>query len=189
MTPMRKAILGLIVLLVFSLIATGPGFGAESYPSKPIQVVIPFAAGGSSDLTGRALEKIWTKYSPQPMLIINKAGAGGVMGTESVVRAKPDGYTVYLGYGSGHDLVMPHLMKMPYDPFKDLAPVARVTIHAVLVCVSGKSKFNSMKDLLDWANKGNMVTAAVTVLPFLAQSSRSFIELNGDLPLTQTTTA
>jgi tripartite-type tricarboxylate transporter receptor subunit TctC len=162
MVHMHKFTMYLAVLLVSSLIAGSLCFGAESYPTKPIQVIIPFAAGGSSDLTGRSLEKVWRKYSPQPMLIINKPGAGGVMGTEYVVRSKPDGYTVYLGYGSGHDLVMPHLMKMPYDPFKDLAPVARITIHAVVVCVSGKSPFNSMKDLLDWAKKGNTVTAAVS---------------------------
>jgi tripartite-type tricarboxylate transporter receptor subunit TctC len=148
--------------LVAMVMAGSLGFAAETYPTKPIQVIIPFAAGGSSDLTGRALEKVWRKYSPQPMLVVNKPGAGGVLGTEYVVRSKPDGYTVYLGYGSGHDLVMPHLMKMPYDPFRDLAPVARVTIHAVVVCVSGKSSFNSMKDLLDWANRGNTVTAAVS---------------------------
>jgi tripartite-type tricarboxylate transporter receptor subunit TctC len=162
MVHMCKFTMYLAVLFVSSLIAGSLCFGAESYPTKPIQVIIPFAAGGSSDLTGRSLEKVWRKYSPQPMLIVNKPGAGGVMGTEYVVRSKPDGYTVYLGYGSGHDLVMPHLMKMPYDPFKDLAPVARITIHAVVVCVSGKSPFNSMKDLLDWAKKGNTVTAAVS---------------------------
>ena len=69
------------------------------------------------------MEKIWPKYSPQPMVIINKPGGGGVVGTEFVVRSKPDGYTLFLGYGSGHDVVMPHLQKMPYDPFKDLVAV------------------------------------------------------------------
>ena len=55
-------------------------------------------------------------------MIVNKPGGGGVVGTEFVVRSKPDGYTLFFGYGSGHDVVMPHLQKMPYDPFKDLAP-------------------------------------------------------------------
>ena len=83
-------------------------------------------------------------------------------GNEFVVRAKPDGYTVYIAYGSGRDLVMPHLQKMPYDPLKDLTPVARLSIHSVVVSVSGKSPIKSMKDVLDWAKKGNKITAAVS---------------------------
>ena len=129
-------------------------FGAEKYPTKPIQVIVPYAAGGSSDVLARTVEKVWTKYSPQPMLIVNKPGAGGVLGTEYVVRSKPDGYTLLFAYGSGCDLVMPHLQKMPYDPLKDITPVARISIHSVVVSVSGKSQFKSMKDVIDWAQQG-----------------------------------
>ncbi len=148
--------------LIALLMVGGLCFGAEKYPTKPIQVIVPFAAGGSSDLLARTVEKIWTKYSPQPMVVVNKPGAGGVLGEEYVVRSKPDGYTVYVGHGSGCDLVMPHLQKMPYDPLKDITPVARISIHSVVVCVSGKSPFKSMKDVIDWAKKGNKITAAVS---------------------------
>ena len=61
------------------------------------------------------------------------------------MRSKPDGYTLYLGYGSGHDMVMPHLQKMPYDPYKDLVAVARVSVHSVVVVTGAKSEFNSLK--------------------------------------------
>jgi tripartite-type tricarboxylate transporter receptor subunit TctC len=139
-------------------------FGAEKYPTKPIQVIVPFSAGGSSDLTARTVEKFWTKYSPQPWLIVNKPGAGGVLGEEYVVRSKPDGYTIYVGQGSGHDLVMPHLQKMPFDPLKDITPVARLSIHSIVICVSGKSPLKSMKDVIDYANKGNKVTTTVSTI-------------------------
>ena len=162
MTHMRKVTLFLALALVTMLMVGGLCFGAENYPTKPIQVIVPYAAGGSSDVLARAVEKVWKKYSPQPMLIIDKPGAGGVQGTEYVVRSKPDGYTVLFAYGSGCDLVMPHLQKMPYDPLKDLAPVARLSIHSVVVNVSGKSPFNSMKDVLAWGAKGNKITAAVS---------------------------
>jgi tripartite-type tricarboxylate transporter receptor subunit TctC len=152
----------LILALVVTMTAGGLCIGAEKFPTKPIQVIVPFSAGGSSDLTARTLEKIWPKYSPQPLIIINKPGAGGVLGTEYVVRSKPDGYTLYVGYGSGHDLVMPHLQKLPFDTFKDLAPVARISIHSVTVCVGAKSPINSMKDLIAYAKAGNKVTAAVS---------------------------
>lgn len=162
MTHTRKVTLFLTLALVATLVAGGPCFGAEKYPTKPIQVIVPFSAGGSSDLTARTVEKFWTKYSPQPMLIVNKPGAGGVLGEEFVVRSKPDGYTLYVGQGSGHDLVMPHLQKMPFDPLKDIAPVARISIHSIVICVSGKSPIKSMKELIAYANKGNKVTAAVS---------------------------
>jgi tripartite-type tricarboxylate transporter receptor subunit TctC len=70
-------------------------FSQDKFPSKPINVIVPFAAGGSSDLLARAVEKIWPNYSPQPLVVINKPGGGGVVGTEFVVRSKPDGYTLF----------------------------------------------------------------------------------------------
>ncbi len=162
MSNLRKVTLFLALTMIALLTVGGLCFGAEKYPTKPIQVIVPYAAGGSSDVLARTVEKIWTKYSPQPLLIVDKPGAGGVLGTEYVIRAKPDGYTVLFAYGSGCDLVMPHLQKMPYDHMKDLAPVARLSIHSVVVNVSGKSQFKTMKDVLDWGAKGNKITAAVS---------------------------
>jgi len=163
MVRMRTLILLFAASMIFTLTTSGASFGAEQFPTKPIQVIVPMAAGGSTDLAARAVEKVWKKYSSQPLIIINKPGAGGVMGTEYVVRSKPDGYTLYFGYGSGHDLVMPHLQKLPYDPFKDLAPVSRTSIHSVVICVGAKSPINSIQDLIAFANAGNKITAAVSV--------------------------
>ncbi|MEK6534495.1 MAG: tripartite tricarboxylate transporter substrate binding protein [Thermodesulfobacteriota bacterium] len=184
MTHMRKVTLFLILALVAMLAAGGLCFGAEKYPTKPIQVIVPFSAGGSSDLTARTVEKFWTKYSPQPMLIINKPGAGGVLGEEYVVRSKPDGYILYVGQGSGHDLVMPHLQKMPFDPLKDIAPVARISIHSIVICVSGKSPIKSMKDLIAYANKGNKVTAAVSTAAGSVDLVMRAIAKRANIPIT-----
>ncbi|NJD87177.1 MAG: tripartite tricarboxylate transporter substrate binding protein [Betaproteobacteria bacterium] len=137
---------------------------AADFPTKPVQAVVPMAAGGSTDLLARAVEKYWAKYSKQPMVIVNKPGGGGVVGTEGVVRAKPDGYTLYAGYGSGHDIVMPTLQKMPYDPVKDLIPVSRVSIHSVVIVASAKAPYNNIKELLEFAKKeGKPITTAVSV--------------------------
>jgi tripartite-type tricarboxylate transporter receptor subunit TctC len=136
----------------------------DAYPAKPITAVVPMAAGGSSDLLARAVEKFWTKYSKQPLVVVNKPGGGGVVGTEGVVRSKPDGYTLYLGYGSGHDVVMPSLQKMPYDPLKDLIAVARLSIHSVVIVTGANSPYNSVKDIIAWSKKeGKPVTTAVSV--------------------------
>jgi tripartite-type tricarboxylate transporter receptor subunit TctC len=181
---MRKVTLFLILAMVTMLMVGGLCFGAEKYPTKPIQVIVPYSAGGSSDLLARTVEKIWTKYSTQPMLVIDKPGAGGVQGTEYVVRAKPDGYTVLFAYGSGCDLVMPHLQKMPYDPLKDLAPVARLSIHSVVVNVSGKSPIKSMKDLVEYANKGNRITAAVSTAAGAVDIVMRAIAKRANIPIT-----
>jgi len=152
----------LIIMWVAVLMVPAAALAQDKFPSKPITVIVPFSAGGSSDLLARAVERIWPKYSPQPIVIINKPGGGGVVGTEFVVRSKPDGYTLYLGYGSGHDVVMPHLQKMPYDTYKDLAAVSRLSVHSVVICTGAKSEFNSMKDLVAWAKKENKpVTSSV----------------------------
>jgi tripartite-type tricarboxylate transporter receptor subunit TctC len=154
-----------IVASTFALMAApATTVAADPYPSKPVTGVVPMAAGGSSDLLARAVEKYWSKYQKQPLVVVNKPGGGGVVGTEGVVRSKPDGYTLYIGYGSGHDVVMPTLQKMPYDPVKDLIPVARVSIHSVVIVTGAKSPFNSIKDVVAWSKKeGKPVTTAVSV--------------------------
>ena len=160
-----KRVIAVIAAAFFAFVAL-PAIttAADTYPSKPITAIVPMAAGGSSDLMARAIEKFWTKYSPQPLVIVNKPGGGGVVGTEGVVRSRPDGYTLYIGYGSGHDVVMPSLQKMPYDPLKDLIAVARVSIHSVVIVTGAKSPFNSIKDVVEYSKKeGKPVTTAVSV--------------------------
>ncbi len=121
----RMVVSSFVIALVAALMVTGTALAQDKYPSKPITGIVPASAGGSTDLLSRAIEKVWPKYSPQPLVVVNKPGGAGVVATEFVVRSKPDGYTLYFGYGSGHDMVMPHLQKMPYDPYKDLVAVAR----------------------------------------------------------------
>lgn len=160
-----KRIVAVFAAVMFALVALpAASMAADVFPSKPITAIVPMAAGGSSDLLARAIEKFWPKYSNQPLAVVNKPGGGGVVGTEGVVRSRPDGYTLYLGYGSGHDVVMPSLQKMPYDPLKDLVPVSRVSIHSVVIVTGAKSQFNSIKDIVAWSKKeGKPVTTAVSV--------------------------
>jgi tripartite-type tricarboxylate transporter receptor subunit TctC len=151
-----------IIPLLVALIITGAAVAQEKYPSKPISGIVPASAGGSTDLMSRAIEKVWPKYCPQPLVVVNKPGGGGVVATEFVVRSKPDGYTLYLGYGSGHDIVMPHLQKMPYDPYKDIVSIARISVHSVVVVTGAKSEFNTLQEMIAWAKKENKpITSSV----------------------------
>lgn len=174
MSKVNRIVLAVLVLaLTLLLVASGCGKApaakttektAGFKPEKPITMVVPGAAGGSTDLLARAVDKVWGKYCPQPLQIVNKGGGGGLDGATTVARAKPDGYTLELGYGSGHDIVMPHLQKVEYNPFRDLEPVARLSIHSVVVLVPENSPYNSLKDIVDWAKKENKpVTAAVSL--------------------------
>ncbi len=161
---MKRVIAAIAAVLFSSFLLAAASTAADVFPSKPVTGMVPMAPGGSTDLLARAVEKFWVKYSTQPMVIVNKPGGGGVVGTEGVVRSKPDGYTLYLGYGSGHDIVMPSLKKMPYDPQKDLIPVARVSIHSVVIVTGANSPFNSIKDVIAYSKKeGKPVTTAVSV--------------------------
>ena len=127
----------------------------EWAPTKPIDLVVPYAAGGSTDLLGRAIEKIWTKYSPQPIRVVSKPGGGGVTGSVFVQNSAPDGYTLCLGYGSGCDMSMPFLQKLEYDPFKALDAVVLLSIHTVMVGVPANSQFNSLADIMQWTKNSS----------------------------------
>ncbi len=153
-----------VIAMLAALLVTGTALAQDKFPSKPVSGIVPASAGGSTDLMSRAIEKVWPKYSPQPLVVVNKPGGAGVVATEFVVRSKPDGYTLYLGYGSGHDIVMPHLQKMPYDPYKDLIPIARVSVHSVVVVTGAKSEFKSLSDMIAWSKKENKpITTSVSM--------------------------
>lgn len=124
-------------------------------PDKPITMIVPYSAGGSTDLLSRYVEKVWSKYSPQPVTVVNKPGSGAIEGREFVVRAKPDGLTFLSGYGSGEDLVTPQLRKLPFDTFADFVPVGRISVHSILVAVPANSQFKTLKEMVEWSKKEN----------------------------------
>jgi tripartite-type tricarboxylate transporter receptor subunit TctC len=97
------------------------------YPSRPIRMIIAFPAGGGSDIVGRALAQQLSEQLGQPVVVDNRGGAGGIIGTELGARAAPDGYTLTVG-SSGGFAITPHLNRhLPYDPVKDFAPVGLFT--------------------------------------------------------------
>ena len=163
----KKKIFGMMMFCLLLVIPVMVG-AVEKFPTKTIELVVPFAAGGSTDVLARLVAKYAPKYFEKPLVIINKPGGGGVTGTEGVVRSSPDGYTLYVGYGSGHDLVMPHfvgtaqLPKMPYDTFKDLIPVCRLSVHSVVMIIRGDAPYKTLKEFIDWGKKKEQVTASVS---------------------------
>jgi tripartite-type tricarboxylate transporter receptor subunit TctC len=153
-------------------IATLDVGAADDYPSRPIRLVVPFAAGGVSDITARILVSRMSESLGQRIVIDNRGGAGGMIGTDIVAKATPDGYTIVLASNGTH-AVVPYLYKnVPYDPVKDFAPVGMVSIAPQILAVNNDVPVKSVKELialaksrpgkLSYASSGNGSTGHIS---------------------------
>lgn len=136
---------------------------AADYPTKPINLIVPYASGGATDMVARALAKVAPKHFPFPIVVINAAGGAGITGRVQVVSARPDGYNLLFGYGSGEDLVTPHTLKPPYDQFKDILPVCQITIASLVIVVPSSNPAKTLKEFVEWAkNQKREISGAVS---------------------------
>jgi tripartite-type tricarboxylate transporter receptor subunit TctC len=149
----------LLLTVALAAVSWAPAARA-AYPDKPVQLIVPYGAGGSTDLLARAMAQVAPKYLPQPLVVVNKAGGAGAPGRVDVIKSKPDGYTLLFGYGSGEDTVVPHQRQVPYDPFKDFDPVCRLSIHSIVLAVQAEAPYKTLDDLVKSAkSKGNVIAA------------------------------
>lgn len=127
------------------------GFAAaQSYPSKPVRMILPFAAGGSTDMTGRALAQKLTEQLGQPVVAENRPGAGGNLGLELGTKAAPDGYTIT--FTAPQVAVSPALYaKLNYDPIRDFAPISLVAEVQNILLVHNSVPVKSLKELIQLA--------------------------------------
>ena len=122
--------------------------GAQPYPTKPIRMVITYPPGGNTDLVGRAMAAKLSETLGQPVVVDNRGGAGGVMGTMIAAQAAPDGYTIMLGTSAGM-VVNPLLSsKLPYDALKDFLPVSNVIIVPQLLVTNPQLPAKNVKELI-----------------------------------------
>ena len=155
--------LGFVFAFLF-LLSTALPSGAAPYPAKPIEMIVQYSPGSGTDVVARALAHTARKYISQPVVVINKAGGGGVSGNEYVISAKPDGYTILFGLGSGETLLAPHMQKLAHDPITSIKTVMLVTEAPVALSVKGDSPFKRVKDIVEYAKKnpGKVSFAAST---------------------------
>src|SRR5271169_2458409 len=125
-----------LVTLIAAVFLTGAAAAAD-YPSKPITLVVPFAAGGSNDIVARAIGKKLTEAWGQPVVIDNRAGAGGTIGAAAVAMAAPDGHTLLL-VSSTFTINAAIKKNLPFDTLRDFAPVAFIARSPLLLTVSNK---------------------------------------------------
>jgi tripartite-type tricarboxylate transporter receptor subunit TctC len=133
------------------LLAAAAGAVAEDYPTKPIRLIVPFPPGGSNDVVGRLIAKVLSEKIGQQVFVDNRAGAGGMIGTEALSKAPPDGYT--LGIVSIAHAVNPALHPVSYDPIKSFEPVSILATGPNVLVVNPALPVNSVKELVALAKQ------------------------------------
>ncbi len=163
------------VLAALALAALLPATGfAQEWPGKqPVRIVVPFAAGGTSDILARTLGEKLQASLKQTVVIENKAGAGGVIGADSVAKSAPDGYTFLLGTIASHAINPALQTKMPYDASKDFAPVILLGSISNVLLVGGTQPYKTVADVVAAAKK--------EPLPFASAGQGSSQHMSGEM--------
>jgi tripartite-type tricarboxylate transporter receptor subunit TctC len=158
------------LLLALCLVLGSSAF-AEDFPSKPIRLIVPFPPGGPNDIIARVVGQRMSEIAKQPVLIDNRSGSAGALGTDAVAKAAPDGYTI--GITSASSLaILPTMEKINYDPQRDLAPVTLVATVPEMLVVASNVPAKNMEELVALARaqpgKLNFASAGIGGLPHLA---------------------
>jgi len=149
---------------IIALLACALAFAAQAqpWPSKPIKMVVPFTAGGSTDTVARIISEKLTTRLGQPVVVENKAGAGGALGSDFVAKQPADGYTYLVGTSSTMAIAPWVYTKLPYNPTRDFAPVTLLGTADIIVVVHADVPIRNTKQLLDYAkaNPGKLTFAS-----------------------------
>jgi len=135
---------------------------AQSYPTRPVRVIVPYPPGDAADILARLIGPKVSERLGQPMVVENRPGASGQIGMEVLKNAAPDGYTIGVGQG-GNLVVAPHTYKkIPYDPLKDFAPIAELATNYLAVVANPSVPFKTAGEMVDWAkaNPGKLTLAS-----------------------------
>jgi len=143
---LRRSLIGLA--LGAGLLTQLPAFAQSGdFPSRPLKMIVPFGPGTSTDTVARVMADAMGKSLGQSIIVENRAGAGGTIGTDLVARSPADGYTIVMGTVGTHAINKSLFRKLSYDPIKDFAPIALVGQTPTLLVVSANSPFKTLKDL------------------------------------------
>ncbi|WP_020206922.1 MULTISPECIES: tripartite tricarboxylate transporter substrate binding protein [Cupriavidus] len=153
-----KSKFALASCLVGAVLGAGAAQAAGPYPDKPVRIVVPYPAGGSTDILTRLLAKGLTKRWGQAVVVDNRGGASGIIGTEVAARADPDGYTLLMNGNGPHTINVSLFEKLPYDPVRDFVPIVRGMTIPLLMVAPANAPYNDVKSFIAWA-KANKSTA------------------------------
>src|SRR6266480_2393449 len=131
-------------------IALGTSAYGETYPNRPVRLIVPFAAGGLNDVVARLIGPYLERSFGQPFIVENRPAASGIVGTDATAKATPDGHTLLM-VASSFTVVPATHSKLPYDPERDLAPIAMVAKNSLLFLVNPKVPANSLAQFVAFA--------------------------------------
>ena len=195
----RRHLLGAAALAAGAFVGAGTSTAAfaQAYPSKPIKVIVPFAAGGATDVLARVLAEKMAVGLGQPIVIDNKPGAAGIIGTDAVAKAAPDGYTLLLGLSNSMLTNQFLYTKLPYSPERDISPVYQIAIAPLVLVAHPSVPVATGPELLKYvvANKGKVAYGSygTGAYPHLAgaymsltqNADMSHVAYRGEAPMVQ----
>ena len=165
-SPSRRRALSAGAAFALAALAPAAAYAQGAWPAKPVRIVVPFAAGGTTDILARAVAQELTKSMGQSFVVDNKPGAGGNIGADLVAKAAPDGYTLLMGTVGTQSINKSLYAKMPYDPQKDFAPITLVAgVPNVMVVNAEKAAARNIHNVQDFikyakANPGKLNMAS-----------------------------
>src|SRR5688500_17063357 len=136
------------VLAALALSAYAASALAQTYPSKPVRMVVPFPAGGATDIVGRLIAQKLTESWGMQVIVDNRGGAGGTIGSDIAAKAPPDGYTILMGTSSTHAVAPSLYSKLAYDPVRDFAPVTLVASATILLATHPSLPAKNVRELV-----------------------------------------
>jgi tripartite-type tricarboxylate transporter receptor subunit TctC len=142
---------GIFLLAIASGALLAPAAVAQNYPVKPIRLVVPYPPGGAVDILGRAVAQRLGEGLGEALVIDNKPGAGGLIGTELAAKAAPDGYTLVVSSASTHSIAPALNSKLPYNPSRDFAPVIEISNGPMVLMVAVGSPYKTLQELIAYA--------------------------------------
>lgn len=158
----RRALLG--AALSLSALAAGPVHAQAAFPSKPLRIVVPFAAGGVGDLTARIVAQKLSELLAQPVVIDNRPGAGGVVAADTVARAEPDGHTMFL-MSNGTAVTAGLFKSLPFDTVKSFTPVSTLGYFDIAVVAPATSPYKTLGEVIAYAkaNPGKLNVGSINI--------------------------
>lgn len=174
-----------LVLAAIALVAHAPGATAQTYPARPVRLIVADAAGGAPDQLGRLLAQKLSDGMGQQVVVDNRPGAGGVLGAELAAKSPPDGYTLLLTTTAIY-AILPNLRKnLPYDPVRDFAPLSRIATASNVLVVNNALPANNVADLIRLAKeKPGVLNYASAGLGTPAHLAGEMLNLMADIKVT-----
>ena len=184
-----------VFTLLMSIFALNANSQTSDFPNKAVRIVVPFPPGGATDITARVVaEKLSSKWG-QPVVIDNKAGAGGNVGSDLVAKSAPDGYNIVLGVTGSHAINLSLYKKMPYHPLNDFEPLTQATIYPNAIVVNPQVSANNLTELiallkkepgkLSYGSDGNGTAShlGMEILRYKANFQLTHIPYRGSTPM------